>query len=119
MDLPIKAPLINHETHENYGGPPGQNDCRCQGRPSALAKLRRLVDAVNRPGEEKSEFDQALYVLKTLSRKEGIPIAIVGGMAAIRYGYERLTNDLDLVIARQHLDTILRVAPRYGIKVLW
>jgi hypothetical protein len=85
----------------------------------AVAKLRRLVAAVNRPGEESSEFDRALDVLTTLSRKEGIPIAIVGGMAAIRYGYERLTNDLDVVIARQHLDTIIRVAPRYGVKIIW
>src|SRR6185312_14721385 len=46
----------------------------------ALARLRRLVAAVNRPGEENSEFDRALEVLKILSRKEDIPIAIVGGM---------------------------------------
>ena len=47
--------------------------------------------AVNRLGEENSEFDRALDVLKNLSQKEGIPIAIVGGMAAIQHGYERLT----------------------------
>jgi len=85
----------------------------------AVAKLKRLVAAVNRPGEENSEFDRAFDVLATLSRKVGIPIAIIGGVAAIRYGYERLTNDLDVVIGNQHLDTIIRVAPRYGVKIIW
>ncbi len=85
----------------------------------AVAKLRRLLAAVNRPGEENSEFDRAIDVLKTLSGKEDIPIAIVGGMAAIQYGYERFTQDIDVVVARQHLDTLIRVAPKYGIKVIW
>ena len=85
----------------------------------AVAKLRRLVEAVNRPGEENSEFDRAMKVLKTLSRKEGIPLAIVGGMAAINYGYERFTQDIDVVVARQHLDVLIRVAPKYGVKVIW
>jgi len=84
-----------------------------------LAKLRRLIAAVKHPGEDSSEFDRALDVLKTLSRKEGIPIAIVGGMAAIKYGYERFTQDIDVVIAQPHLSTLIRVAPHYGIKVIW
>jgi hypothetical protein len=86
---------------------------------AAVAKLRRMVAAVTRPGEENSEYDRALDVLKTLSQKEGIPIAIVGGMAAIQFGYERFTQDIDVVVAQQHLDTLLRVAPQYSIKVIW
>jgi hypothetical protein len=85
----------------------------------AVAKLRRLVEAVKHPGEENSEFDRAMKVLKTLSRKEDIPIAIVGGMAAINYGYERFTQDIDVVVARQHLDTLIRVASTYAIKIIW
>jgi hypothetical protein len=85
----------------------------------ALGKLRWLVAAVNRPGEESSEIGRALDVLRTLSQKEAIPIAIVGDVAAIRHGYERLTNNLDVVIARLHQDTIICVAPQYGIKVSW
>jgi hypothetical protein len=84
-----------------------------------VAKLRRVVAAVKHPGEENSEFDRVLEVLKTLSRKEGIPIAVVGGMAAIKYGYERFTQDIDVVIAQPHLNTLIRVAPHYGIKVIW
>src|SRR5208283_5342513 len=66
-----------------------------------------------------SAQDRALDVLRTLSSKEGIPIAIIGGMAAIKHGYERYTKDIDVVVAAKHLDSIIRVAPRYGIKVLW
>lgn len=86
---------------------------------AAWAKLGRVIAAVTHPGEKNSEFDRVLDVLKDLARKEGIPIAIIGGMAAIKHGYKRYTHDVDVVIARQHLDTIVRVAPRYGIKIIW
>lgn len=86
---------------------------------AAFAKLGRLIAAVHYPGQENSEFDRVLDVLKALSRKEGIPIAIVGGMAAIKYGYERYTKDIDVVVAQRYLDTLMRVAPSYGIKVIW
>jgi hypothetical protein len=86
---------------------------------AAWAKLGRLLDAVDHPGQKNSEFDRVLEVLKDLSRKEGIPIAIIGGMAAIKHGFKRYTHDVDMVIARQHLDAIVRVAPRYGIKIIW
>src|SRR5690349_11723744 len=86
---------------------------------TALAKLARLIAAVQRPGEEDSELDRVLDVLRELSRKEGIPIAIVGGMAAIKYGYERYTKDIDVVVGQRYLDTLIRVAPSYGIRVIW
>jgi hypothetical protein len=86
---------------------------------TALAKLERLIAAVDRPGQENSEFDQALGVLEELSCKEGIPIAIIGGMTAIKYGYQRYTKDIDVVVAQPHLDTLIRAAPTYGIKVIW
>jgi hypothetical protein len=86
---------------------------------TALADLERLIAAVDRPGQENSEFDQALGVLEELSRREGIPIAIIGGMTAIKYGYKRYTKDIDVVVAQPHLDTLIRVAPKYGIKVIW
>jgi len=85
----------------------------------AMKKLKRVIAAVQRPGEEDSEFDRVISVLKTLSRKEDIPLAIVGGMAAIHHGYERLTHDIEMVVAKRHLDSIVQVAPKYGIKVAW
>ncbi len=86
---------------------------------SALRRLDTLVAAVKRPGDEGSKYDKALAVLGTLSRKEGIPIAIVGGLAAIKHGYERNTKDIDVVVSKRHLDSIVRVAPNYGVKVIW
>ena len=85
---------------------------------TALAKLERLIAAVDYPGQENSEFDRALEALGALARKEGIPLAIIGGMAAIKYGYKRYTKDIDVVAARRHSDTLIRVAPTYGIKVI-
>lgn len=85
----------------------------------ALLNLERLVAAVKGQDAQESKFAKALATLKLLSRKEGIPLAIVGGLAAIHYGYERFTKDIDIVAGSEHLDIITRVAPRYGIKVIW
>jgi hypothetical protein len=82
----------------------------------ALARLESLVAAVKgRQGQD----PRALSTLRTLARKEDIPLAIVGGLAAIYHGYERLTRDIDVVVPTRSLDVIARVAPRYGIKVSW
>ncbi len=85
----------------------------------ALVNLERMVAAVK--GEERTEsrFARALATLKTLSRKEGISMAIVGGLAAIHHGYQRFTKDIDVVVQSGHLDILARVAPQYGIKVIW
>jgi hypothetical protein len=58
-------------------------------------------------------------VLNTLARKEGIPLAIVGGLGAIYHGYERTTKDIDVVVPKKYLDVLIRVVPKYGIKVIW
>jgi len=57
--------------------------------------------------------------LDALSRKEGIPLAIVGGLAAIHHGYERSTKDIDIVVRSGNLDSLTRIAPHYGTKVIW
>jgi hypothetical protein len=85
----------------------------------SLAQLERLVGTVKGQGSPEGKFAAALGLLDELSCKEGIPIAIVGGMAAIHHGYERFTKDIDIVISRGHLDPLIRVAPQYGIKVIW
>ncbi|MBI1831786.1 MAG: hypothetical protein HYR84_10085 [Planctomycetes bacterium] len=83
----------------------------------AMVDLERVVAAVK--GEEReSKFAKALAALKTLSRKEGIPLAIVGGLAAIHHGSERFTKDIDVVVHSTNLDILTRVAPQYGIKVI-
>jgi hypothetical protein len=85
----------------------------------ALANLERMVAAVKGEEPPGSKFAKALATLKALSRKEGISMAIVGGLAAIHHGYQRFTKDIDVVVQSGHLDVLTRVAPRYGIKVIW
>jgi hypothetical protein len=85
----------------------------------ALLNLERLVAAVKGQEARESKFAKALATLNTLSRKEGIPLAIVGGLAAIHHGYERFTKDIDVVVRSGNLDILTRVAPQYGIKVIW
>lgn len=85
----------------------------------AMASLERTVAAVKGKETQESKFGKALATLRTLARKEGIPLAIVGGMAAIHHGYERFTKDIDVVVRSGSLDILARVAPQYGIKVIW
>ena len=53
---------------------------------TAMFDLERMVAAVKGQDARGSKFANALAVLKTLSREEGIPVAIVGGLAAIHHG---------------------------------
>src|SRR3984893_19084567 len=85
----------------------------------AMVNLERMVAAVKGQEAQESKFAKALAALQALSRKEGIPLAIVGGLAAIHHGYERFTKDIDVVVPSAHLDILTRVAPQYGIKVIW
>jgi hypothetical protein len=85
----------------------------------AMVNLERLVAVVRGHEAQESNFAQALATLKTLARKENIPLAIVGGLAAIHHGYERFTKDIDIVVRSRNLDILVRVAPQYGIKVIW
>lgn len=84
----------------------------------AMENLERVVAAVKGRDAE-SKLAKALATLKVLSRKEGIPLAIVGGLAAIHHGYERFTKDIDVVVQSENLDILARVAPHYGIKGIW
>jgi hypothetical protein len=85
----------------------------------ALENLERIVAAVKGEEPSESKFAKALTTLETLSRKEGISMAIVGGLAAIHHGYQRFTKDIDVVVQSRDLDILTRVAPQYGIKVIW
>jgi hypothetical protein len=86
---------------------------------AALADLERMVAAVKGEEPPDSKFARALATLKALAHKEGIPMAIVGGLAAIHHGYQRFTKNIDVVVQSGHLDILPRVAPQYGIKVIW
>jgi hypothetical protein len=85
----------------------------------AMVNLERVVAAVKGEDVQGAKFSKALATLEALSRTEGIPMAIVGGLAAIHHGYERFTKDIDVVIRSDNPDVLARVAPQYGIKVVW
>src|SRR3984893_15086453 len=69
----------------------------------AMVALERTVAAVKGHEVQESKFAKVLATLEALSRKEGIPLAIVGGVAAIHYGYERFTKDIDVVVQSGNL----------------
>lgn len=85
----------------------------------AMSSLERMVAVVKGEDVQDSKFAKALATLDTLARKEGIPLAIVGGLAAIHLGYERFTKGIEVVVRSENLDVLARVAPQYGIKVVW
>src|SRR5579862_6658924 len=85
----------------------------------ALFDLERTIAAVKGHEAQESKLAKALATLDALSRKEGIPLAIVGGLAAIHHGYERSTKDIDIVVRSGNLDSLTRIAPHYGTKVIW
>lgn len=84
-----------------------------------LARLEGVIAVVRGQGKRDPELAATLALLETLSRKEATPLAIIGGLGAIHHGYERFTKDIDVVVPREHLDIVVRLAPRYGIKVIW
>ena len=74
------------------------------GAAEAMLNLERTVAAVKGQEMQESKFAKALATLQALARKEGIPLAIVGGLAAIHHGYERFTKDIDVVVQSGNLD---------------
>jgi hypothetical protein len=89
------------------------------GAVEALINLERMVAVVKGHKGTESKFAKAMATLRALAHKEDIPLAIVGGLAAIHYGYERFTKDIDVVVPSRNLDILTRIAPQYGIKVIW
>src|SRR2546421_8384802 len=75
-----------------------------RGAARSLARLEGLVATVKGRDRGDARFAAALEV---------------GGMAAIHHGYERFTKDIDIVVGKGHLDPLIRVAPDYGIRIVW
>lgn len=42
-----------------------------------------------------------LKIITDALQKEKIDYAIIGGLAVYKYGYERLTNDLDILLSKE------------------
>ena len=86
----------------------------------ATATLERGSESVRAVmAIEENRFTRALEALQKLAEAEGFPIAIVGGLGAIRYGYPAATQDIDVAVGSGQLEKLVLVAPRYGFKVAW
>src|SRR5881628_2938485 len=48
----------------------------------------------------------AMERITTRLNEEGIPYAVIGGMALVAHGYDRFTDDVDLLTTREGLDRI-------------
>jgi hypothetical protein len=87
---------------------------------ASLAILNRGAESVSAVmSTEENRFSRALADLQRLAITENIPIAVVGGLGAIRYGYPAATQAIDIAIAQHQLEALVRTAPPYGFKVLW
>jgi hypothetical protein len=87
---------------------------------ASIAILNRGSESVRAVlNAEQNRFTHALADLQRLSEGEGIPLAIVGGLAAIKYGYPAATQDIVISVAQNQLEAFMGTAPRYGFKVAW
>lgn len=66
-----------------------------------------------------NRFSRALQALRRLAEEQNIPIAIVGGLAAIRYGYPAAIQDIAIAVGRDNLDDVIAGAKQYGFAVAW
>jgi hypothetical protein len=64
-----------------------------------------------------ASYQEALAVLKNLSQREKIPLAIIGGAATIHHGYERSTTDIDVVVSSNDFQRLVRVVHEYNLQV--
>ena len=89
---------------------------------AAVAVLDRgseCIDAVLNMNSADNRFTRALQDLQRLSEQHGIPLAIVGGLGAIHYGYPAATQDIDIAVGREHLQSVIDASLRFGFKVAW
>ena len=76
------------------------------------------VEAVMNRFSSENRFTKAITALDELARRESVPIAIVGGLAAIHYGYPAVTEDIDIAVGQADLEKLINKAAEYGFKVV-
>jgi hypothetical protein len=75
------------------------------------ASIRAVVEG------EMNRFSECLSALERLARALESPFAVVGGLAAIHHNAMVTTLDVDIAVAADRLEAILREAPRHGFEV--
>ncbi len=68
-------------------------------------------------GTEMNIFAQAVARLELAANESGTPVAVVGGLAAIRHGVLVTTIDIDIVVARDGMSDFLQAVQRHGLTV--
>ncbi len=85
-----------------------------------LSRGSEGISAVlNMAKSDENRFAAALADLQRLADENDMPIAIVGGLGAIRYGYPAATQDIDIGVSRDQLDKLITIAKAYGFAVAW
>ncbi len=62
-------------------------------------------------------FNDELFKLIDLFNGNNVRYVICGGVAVVMYGYQRLTNDIDFLIQKEDLETILALVKKLGYTV--
>jgi hypothetical protein len=84
-----------------------------------LTRGSECIDAVLNMNTSENRFTRALQDLQRLAEQANMPLAIVGGLGAIRYGYPAATQDIDLAVGREHLQPLVNICGQFGFKVAW
>jgi hypothetical protein len=86
-----------------------------------IEAVRNSHTAGKGKGEKKNQrnnYADVLEALRELAENEGIPIVVVGGVAAIYLGYERYAEDTDIVISAQDFGRIISACCKYGFDIV-
>lgn len=76
--------------------------------PEAEARFVEGLEYCGRFFMGHADAQQALYALTALLEADGLPYAIIGGMALNEYGHRRVTVDVDLVMREADLQEFKR-----------
>ena len=81
-----------------------------------LRSYRRLVETAHVMESPVGAADETLARVATCLRETGIAFAVAGGFAVLAHGYERFTNDVDLLVGASDLPTAVRVLRAAGFR---
>lgn len=96
-------------------GLPGKGDTQ----PDAAEILETTAASIEAvAGGAMNRFSQCLSVLENVAESLQVPVAVVGGLAAIHHGARVTTLDVDIVLPRAAAEAILVQGPRSGLRVV-
>lgn len=88
--------------------------------PEREAQLFAGIEKADRFFNGEAEVQRATWKVARILEENGIPYAITGGMALNAYGFLRVTNDVDLLLTREGLESFQAIHPdltEYGVPI--